>query len=309
MGDAERPRVSGVGRARIEAAVAANRRRLWAICYRMTGSRTDADDLLQDAVARALERGHSARDDDPTGWLVRLTTRVCLDHLRRSKLERRVNQLVDPIDETWAFGEWRADGPVDTAILREDLRFAIVVALQHLSPRQRAALVLYEVCERSLDEVGEVVGTNANAAKALVFRARAALARARVSQAVDVPVDRTVVERFAGAIQRGDLDALVALLAADVWGVTDGGDVVVTATKPTFGRRVVGRQWANARRKIGLPVRGEVVLVNGEPSIVVRLAEVPSAVVALVHLETRAGEVASLRVSRDPKTTMRYGVA
>ncbi len=273
----------------------------------MTGSRAAADDLLQDAIARALEKSEDARDDDPTGWLLRLTTRVCLDHLRRDRTERRLTQLVDPLDASWAYGELRAAPSDDATILREDLRFAVVVALQRLSPRQRAALVLSSVCERSLDEVAEVLGTNANAAKQLVFRARAALAHARVSEAVDVPADRSVVERFAGAIERGDLDGLVSLLAADVWGLTDGGGVVVTANKPSIGRRVVGRQWANARKKLGdLPLATEIVLLHGEPAIVVRLASSPAAVVALVHLETRAGEVASLRVSRDPRTTSAY---
>jgi RNA polymerase sigma-70 factor (ECF subfamily) len=110
-----------------------NRRRVWSICYRMTGVRAEADDLAQEAMARALERSSQARDSDAVGWLLQLTTTLCIDHLRRKKIERRLTELVDPLaDVDVAIGE---RGPEGSAILRDDLRFAVVVALQRLSPR------------------------------------------------------------------------------------------------------------------------------------------------------------------------------
>jgi ketosteroid isomerase-like protein len=120
-------------------------------------------------------------------------------------------------------------------------------------------------------------------------------------------VDRRVVERFASAIQAGAIDDLTALLAEDVWGVIDGGGVVVTANKPTFGRRAVSRQWANAKARLGLPVLAEVRSVNGELAIHVRLAAAPAVLVAVVCLETRAGAVSALRVLRDPARLSRVG--
>src|SRR5689334_3385825 len=83
---------------RVLAAVERVRKRLWAVCYRMTGNRSEADDLCQEAIARAIERAEQSTADDPSGWVLRLTTRVCLDHLRHRKVERRVNELVDPLD-------------------------------------------------------------------------------------------------------------------------------------------------------------------------------------------------------------------
>src|SRR5438876_12052827 len=80
------------------ATIERNRKRVWGLCYRMTGSRADADDLAQEAAARAIERADQAADVDPTGWLLRLSTRVCLDHLRHRKIVRRVTALVDPLD-------------------------------------------------------------------------------------------------------------------------------------------------------------------------------------------------------------------
>jgi RNA polymerase sigma-70 factor (ECF subfamily) len=283
---------------KVREAIERSRGRVWALCYRMTGVRSDADDLAQEAMARALERAAQAREEDATGWLLRVAASVCLDHLRRRKLERRVAELVDPLPGGSA-GQPLA--PDSAAVLREDLRFAVVVALQRLSPRQRAAIVLFDVCDRSLEEVAETLDTNPNAAKALIHRARVALADARVHLDVDVPADGAVVERLARAIEAGSVDAIADLLAPDVWGIVDGGGVVKTSGKPSFGKRAVSRQWRNAQRRIGVPVSADIALLNGEPAVVVRLVGAAEFVVAIVHLETRGGLVAAQRVNRDPK--------
>jgi RNA polymerase sigma-70 factor (ECF subfamily) len=283
----------------LEKTLLQNRGRVWAICYRMTGLRAEADDLAQEALARAMERAEQARDPNAVGWLLRLTTTLCLDHLRRKKVERRLTELVDPLaDPAVSAG---TPGPEGSAVLREDLRFAVMVALQRLSPRQRAVLILHDVCDQSLDEVAETIGTNPAAAKATLHRARVALAEARRLPRVDVPVDEAVVERFARAVAAGSIDDLSALLATDAWGITDGGGLVVTANKPSFGARAISRQWANAKRKLDAPVATDVVRLNGEAAIVIRLAGAPEVVVAVVHLETYGGLVRSLRVNRDPR--------
>jgi RNA polymerase sigma-70 factor (ECF subfamily) len=205
---------------RVQAALERNHRRLWAICYRMTGLRADADELAQEAATRAIERSAQATGEDPTGWLLSLTTRLCIDHLRQKKIERRASELIDPLaGSEWVIGEV---APEAVALLREDIRCAVVVALRQLSGRQRAVLILHDVCERSLDEIAKFLGTNANAAKAVLRRARVALSAVHVHDTVDVPVDQDVVEEFARAIEAGSLDRLAELLAFDVWGVVDG---------------------------------------------------------------------------------------
>src|SRR5689334_20795585 len=119
------------GRPRVLAAIEHNRPRIWAVCYRMTGRRADADDLAQEAIARAIERSEQVEDQDPTGWLLTIAARVCLDRLRRARVERRLTELADPVDGSeWLAGEAHTAAPDDATILREDLRYAIVVALQ-----------------------------------------------------------------------------------------------------------------------------------------------------------------------------------
>ena len=88
---------------------------MWALCYRMTGERADAEDLAQEAAARAIERADQLTGDDATGWLLALTTRLCLDHLRQRKRTRRRTELVDVIDDA----ESVERGPEQALLLRD----------------------------------------------------------------------------------------------------------------------------------------------------------------------------------------------
>jgi RNA polymerase sigma factor (sigma-70 family) len=281
------------------AAIERCRKRLWAHCYRMTGRRLEADDLSQEAIARAIERADDLHDAaGAEGWLFRIATTVCLDHLRREQRVRALTELVDPV----AFDDLPtpAADPEATALLRDDVRLAVVAALQHLEPKQRAVLLLHDVCGLGLADAGNTVGSNANAAKATLRRARAALVRARGRSDVDVPVDGALVERLAQALESRAVDALAALLADDVWGVVDGGGVVQVAKRPTFGARPLLRRFANLSRRVPVPVACRVVQLNAEPAVLVTIPSAGGAVFASVHVETRAGRIVAMRVVRDP---------
>jgi len=283
----------------VHAAIERCRKRLWAHCYRMTGRRADADDLSQEAIARAIERADDLVDLAAVeGWLFRIATTVCLDHLRRERRSRAVTELVDPV----AF-DHLAVPPADpeaSALLRDDVRLAVVAALQHLAPKQRAVILLHDVCGLPLAEVASTIGTNGNAAKATLHRARAALDRARGRTDVDVPVDPEVVERLARALESRSVEALAALLADDVWGVVDGGGVVQVARRPTFGARALLRRFANLARRVPVPVACRVVRLNGEPAVLATMPSAGHAVFASVHVETRGGHIVAMRVVRDP---------
>jgi len=281
------------------AAVEQCRKPLWAHCYRMTGRRAEADDLSQEAIARAIERAEDLHDAGAAdGWLFRIATTVCLDHFRRENRTRGLTDLVDPV----AFDDLATPsaGPETSAILRDDVRLAVVAALQHLAPKQRAALLLHDVCGLPLAEVASTLGSNGNAAKATLHRARAALARARGRIGVDVPVDLALVERLARALESRSVDALAALLADDVWGVVDGGGVVQVARRPTFGARALVRRFANLSRRVTVPVACRVVRLNGEPAVLVTLPSAGNTVFASVHVETSGERIVAMRVVRDP---------
>lgn len=281
------------------AAIERCRKRLWAHCYRMTGRRADADDLSQEAIARAIERSEDLADDaSAEGWLFRIATTVCLDHLRSAGRVRRATELVDPV----AFDDLAvaSGGPEATLLLREDVRLAIVAALQHLPPKQRAAVLLHDVCGVPLAEVAGTLGTNANAAKATLHRAREELGRARGAADVDVPVDAAVVERLARALETRSVERLAALLADDVWGVVDAGGVVPAASRPTLGARALLRRFANLGARVPGPVACRVVELNSEPAVLVTLPGAGPTPFASVHVETRGGRIVAMRVVRDP---------
>ena len=290
-----------MGTSALHTAIEQHRRRLWMICYRMTGRTSDADDLCQETVARAVSRSDQLRDADPTGWLIRIATTVCLDHLRRDTTRRRVTELADWLDTPGLTPGTLVDDPERAAILREDVRYAVVVALQQISPRQRAALILHDVCDRSLVEVAEALEITANAAKQLLHRARVATSEARRTTDVEVPADPVVVEAVARAIETGSFDALAALLIEAAWGIVDGGGVVPVAGGPHLGREAIVRRFVNGWRRLdNVPMQAVVHLLNGEPTVIVRVAGMP-VVVAVIQVETRRGGIVSLRVDRDPR--------
>jgi RNA polymerase sigma-70 factor (ECF subfamily) len=216
-----------------------------------------------------------------------------------------VTQLVDPLLDLEA--PTTEPSPEQRSILRDDVRFAVMVALQRLNARQRAAMILVDICDRPLAEVAEALGIHANAAKALLHRARAALARARGEIDGDTPVDLELVHAFARALEAGSIESLAKTMAEDVWGIVDGGGIVRVATRPTRGRRVVARRFANVQRRLGVGVLAELRPMNGETAIVVRLAADPRLVIAVVHLVTRDDAVAMVLVDRDPRRLTALG--
>jgi RNA polymerase sigma-70 factor (ECF subfamily) len=214
----------------------AHRAALTGHCYRMLGSLVDADDAVQETLVRAwraLDR-FDGRSSLGT-WLYRIATNVCLDALadgaRRARpmeqgaagaldrivLETRPREhWLEPIPDARAVPEGL--DPEQRVLLRESIRLAFVAALQHLPPKQRAALLLADVLGWSAAEIGESLETTVPSVNSALQRARATLEARRASLAVAVPRDdpqRGLADRYAAAFERYDVDALSAMLRDD----------------------------------------------------------------------------------------------
>ncbi|MHB8242979.1 MAG: sigma-70 family RNA polymerase sigma factor [Solirubrobacteraceae bacterium] len=212
-----------------------HRRELTAYCYRMLGSPFEAEDAVQDTLVRAwkaldrFENRSSLRS-----WLYRIATNVCLDMLTGKERRARPMDLGDarspdgPIGEilpevTWIepIPDGRITGEGDPAAVaesRETIRLAFVAALQHLPPRQRAALILCEVLHWRAAEVAELLDTSVAAINSALQRARATLDRAEVPDAANGVLsehDDALLSRYVDAFERYDMDALTALIHED----------------------------------------------------------------------------------------------
>jgi len=244
------------------------RNRLFGIAYRMLGSATDADDVLQDAWLRWQGLEH-ARVTDPSAFLARTVTNLCLTAVTSARARREVYVgpwLPEPVLTGGSLG---ADlGPLEDAVQRESVSFALLALLERLSPTERAAYVLREAFAYSPREVAELIGTSEANARQLHSRARRHVAGAP-SQQVDVAHWQELVLRFLSAARDGDLAELEALLAADVVARADGGGIVNAARRPVQGRENVARYVTGVVTRFTEGLLPAFVEVNGAPAVVV----------------------------------------
>ncbi|WP_137723115.1 sigma-70 family RNA polymerase sigma factor [Prescottella subtropica] len=218
------------------------RRELLAHCYRMSGSIHDAEDLLQETLVRAW-RGYGSFDGRASirTWLHRIATNTCLTALENRArrplpsglgapsadpsddlVERREVPWLEPIPDTVLWGDSVPDDPSTVVTRRESVRLAFVAALQHLSARQRAVLVLRDVLQWKAAEVAEALGTSTAAVNSLLQRARAQLHDVMPSEDdLEEPSSEAVREllrRYVDGFERYDIDGLVELFTRDaVW--------------------------------------------------------------------------------------------
>jgi RNA polymerase sigma-70 factor (ECF subfamily) len=256
----------------------ANRRRLLDLAYRMTGTVTDAEDVVQEAYARLLRADVDAIDD-LRGWLITVTSRLCLDQLRSARVTRAAYVgpwLPEPVVD---LADMAAD-PADRVTLDDSVRMALMVVLEELSPAERVAFVLREVFHYPYAEISRITGRSVSACRQLASRARRRIAtHDGVTAPGDPAVHRLVVRRFARACQTGDLDGLVAVLASDAIGEFDSGGTIPGApTEPIIGAEPIARTLLQVFEGRGATFSD--VWVNAEPGVVINVDERVVAVLA-----------------------------
>jgi RNA polymerase sigma-70 factor (ECF subfamily) len=250
----------------------AHRDHLMAVAYRMLGSRSEAEDAVQEAWLRYAS-ADTAAVDDLRAWLTTVTTRICLDVLRSARVRREAYVgpwLPEPIVTRLPGG---GPDPADEAARSEEVSLALLVVLERLTPEQRAAFVLHDVFAVPFEEIATTLGTTPAAARQLASRARRAVADGTVRRTSDRAEQRRVLDAFLAASRRGDLDALLAVLAPDVVATGDGGGIGPAATTPIVGRLRVARFMLGLFR-LADRMRAtliEPVLVNDDPGLLVEL--------------------------------------
>ena len=271
----------------------AHRTHLRAVAYRMLGSLSEADDVVQDAWLR-LARSDSRGVENLRAWLTTVVARLCLDALRSRRARRedpmRVH-LPEPIVSS-------PDGVVDPeqqALLADSVGLAMLVVLESLTPPERLAFVLHDVFAMPFDVIAPIVERTPTAARQLASRARRKVQGSAITSDADLPRQREVVDAFLAASRAGDFDALLAILDPDVVVRADFGRLRVGVTGEVRGARAVAAQALLFRQ---LAPSARRAIVNGGAGLVVFSADRPFAVLGFT---VRQGKVVAIEILGDPE--------
>ena len=244
---------------------------LFSIAYRMLGSVSEAEDVLQEAFLR-YHRAESAGTgiESPKAFLSAVTTRLCIDELRSARARREAypgEWLPEPLLTTDAVLAGPApDDPAAAAEQADTLSMAFLLLLERLSPVERAVFLLHDVFSYGYDEVASIVGKSEDNCRQLALRARRHVADGKPRFEASRGKRDELAATFFRAVQDGDLDGLVGMLAADVVVVGDNAGIQPRWPRPIIGRDRVGRLLVGLGQQIqeaGILIRPAEV--NGQP--------------------------------------------
>lgn len=237
---------------------------MFGIAYRMLGSASDAEDIVQDAFVRWLQADETAIQS-PKAYLSTVVVRLCIDQLRHAKVRREDYigpWLPEPI------GTDQRKDLVETAILAESLSFAFLVLLENLSPLERAVLLLREVFDYDYAEVAAIVGKSEANCRQVLHRAHQHLGQRQPRFSVSRQQQEDLTHQFLRAITAGDLQGLTELLADEIVFTGDGGGKGHTGRRPVQGADKVARGALGGLRSLIGSLEPHVMDVNGQPAIV-----------------------------------------
>lgn len=263
------------------------------VAYRMLGSRTEAEDLAQETVLRVRSAAAEGEVRSVEAFTTTVTTRLAIDHLRLARVRREQYLgpwLPEPVADD-PFGD-----PTAAADLADSLSFALLVALESLSPAERAAFLLHDAFGYGYAELATTLGRTEAACRQLVSRARRRVGEQRVSQA-DVDAHEELVRRFVVAARTGDVDQLAVLLTEDVVLTSDGGPGRKAARHPIVGEPRVRRFLHTIGPRMLEVDRIEIRPVNGQPGFV---GTSDGLVVAVGTVEVHDGRISRVRFVLNP---------
>ena len=278
---------------------------LFSIAYRMLGSATEAEDIVQEAFLRYhRETSAGTAVDSPKGYLSAITTRLCIDHLRSARVRRESyigTWLPEPLltDE-----DSEAERHAETA---DSLSMGFLVLLESLSPVERAVFLLRDVFEYDFDEIASVVGKTEENCRQIAVRARRQVQAGRPRFEASKAAREALARRFFKAAAEGDVDGLVGMLAADIVVYADGGGKATAFPKPVYGRDRVIRLLRGPAGSGRVSVDGQQLWVadmrlteiNGQPGALF-LDEHGVPVVA-VSLDIADGQIQTLLAVSNPE--------
>jgi len=269
-----------------------HRQPLVRLAYRMLGELAEAEDVVQDAYLRWREVDRSAVES-AKAYLSAVVTRLCLDRLKAARRRRELYVgawLPEPLVEEYS--------PAASVAASDDVSFALMLALERLSPLERAAFLLHDVFDVGFEEIAAILGRSAVACRQLASRARTALREARPRFPVAPEEGRRFSEAFFTASRDGDTERLRQLLAESATFHSDGGGRKYAALRPITGAAKVCRMYAGLARKArGAPPWRQHALINGLPGTI---TVEPDGTLQATALEIADGRIHAIYVMRNP---------
>ncbi|HBF85001.1 MAG TPA: RNA polymerase subunit sigma-24 [Streptomyces sp.] len=286
--DTSEPSAHGGRMDSVTRAFVAHRNLLFTVAYEMLGSAADAEDVLQETWLRWVGVDPGIVRDE-RAYLVRITTRQALSHLR--VLGRRKESYVGPwLPEPLL----TAPDVAEDVELADSVSMAMLLVLETLAPTERAVFVLREVFDLGYDEIAGAVDKSPAAVRQIAHRARAHVAARRPREVASAAETRRTVEAFRRAVETGDLQCLLDILAPDVVLLTDGGGLVRAALAPVVGAGQVARVLGGIAATMSM----QPAQVNGDPALIVRL---DGEIDTVLTLRVDDGLVTGLYAVRNPE--------
>jgi RNA polymerase sigma-70 factor (ECF subfamily) len=271
---------------------------LFSIAYRMLGSASDAEDVLQDAWVRYRGADRSAVRS-PKAFMTTIVTRLCLDRLKSAQKTRE--EYIGPwLPEPVLTSE--LESPETMAQRSESVTLAFLVLLEQLSPEERAVFLLKDVFDYEHAEIADMLGTTTDNSRQLLHRAKTRLKEGRPRRTGSAEARRAIAGRFAQALSTGDASELTALLTSDVGMWSDGGGKATAARRPLVGRDEVLKFLVGLHR-IGEAtgqIRDAALTledINSEPALVLRIGGHMESIFVL-SIDNDA--ISGIRVVRNP---------
>ena len=252
----------------------ANRPHLRAVAYRMLGSRTEAEDAVQEAWLR-LSRADTSEVENLSGWLTTVTARICLDLLRSRKSRREEPLTIRVPEPVVSHEDGTGTDPEQDALLADSVGLALLVVLEKLAPAERLAFVLHDMFDIPFNDIAPIVGRTTIATRQLASRARRRVQGAPFIAEADLSRQRHVVDAFLTASRGGDMNALLAVLDPDVIFRADAVAAQMGSLAEIRGQAAVAEAF-RGRAQAALPAVingavGAVVVLGGQLRIALRL--------------------------------------
>ena len=281
---------------------------MFAIAYRMLGSVSEAEDIVQEAFLRyhrATSDGTVALES-PKAYLSAVTTRLCIDHARSARVRRETYVgpwLPEPLVTDLAApgsANWPEVDPAGLAEQSDTLSMAFLLLLERLSPVERAVFLLHDVFGYGYDEVAGIVGRGEQACRQLGYRARKHVAEHRRRFDASRGQSAELAERFFAAMVAGDMDGLISMLAADAVVTGDSGGVPPSWPRPIIGGDRIARLFAAlGGQLVQLGGTARLTGINGQPGAM--FVDADGRLISVMALDVADGQVTAVRsvISRD----------